>query len=49
MMEERELLILGQQEHEQLLDEEIAQLKAVLQEKVYFSASNSPQVLRCNL
>ena len=33
MMEERELLILGQQEHEQLLDEEISQLKRVLQEK----------------
>ncbi len=32
-MEERELLILGQQEHEQLLDEEISQLKRLLQEK----------------
>ena len=32
-MEERELLILGQQEHEQLLDEEITQLKGLLQEK----------------
>ena len=33
MTEERELLILGQQEHEQLLDEEITQLKGLLQEK----------------
>jgi hypothetical protein len=33
MMEERALLILGQQEHEQLLDDEIAQLKALLQAK----------------
>ena len=33
MVEERELLILGQQEHEQLLDEEINQLKVLLQSK----------------
>lgn len=33
MMEERSLLILGQQEHEQLLDEEISQLKTLLQGK----------------
>ncbi len=33
MMEERALLILGQQEHEQLLDDEISQLKALLQAK----------------
>jgi hypothetical protein len=33
MMEERALLILGQQEHEQLLDDEIAQLKGLLQAK----------------
>ena len=32
-MEERGLLILGQQEHEQLLDEEILQLKGLLQAK----------------
>jgi hypothetical protein len=33
IMEERGLLILGQQEHEQLLDEEILQLKGLLQAK----------------
>ncbi len=48
-MEERELLILGQQEHEQLLDEEISQLKRVLQEKdkelMYaYSLSKEPAV-----
>ena len=33
MIEERSLLILGQQEHEQLLDEEISQLRTLLQGK----------------
>jgi hypothetical protein len=33
MIEERGLLILGQQEHEQLLDDEIAHLKSLLQTK----------------